>query len=365
MATQNLEVVIDGDGHVMEDIEGIVMRMPEAYRPGPNQGIRDPFPSIDHLHSANRHTTPPGSFARIGVDGWIDFLQDVGVDKTILYTTRGLTVGKVVSKDWAIEVTKAYNTWMYETYLTASPRFQAMGLIAIQEPDEAARELRRAIEDLGMCGAMLPSTGAEQVQMHLGDSRYLPIYEEADRLGCALGIHGGAHDHMGMDGLSPYAPVHALGHPFGIMINFAGIIFNGILDKYPNLRIGFMESGASWLLTCMERFTGSWKSHIQYDPRGRFLDLHKGETIADYINRHIDEGRIFVGVEGDELMLAQAIKVTGNKPYVYSSDYPHEVNHETCKEELSEIRENSDMTSEDKEAILYRNAERFYKVSPQ
>ena len=49
MATQNLERIIDGDGHVMEDLDGIVKFLPDAYR-NSQSPIRDPFPPSDHLH---------------------------------------------------------------------------------------------------------------------------------------------------------------------------------------------------------------------------------------------------------------------------------------------------------------------------
>ncbi len=175
----------------------------------------------------------------------------------------------------------------------------------------------------------------------MGSEKYWPIYGEAERLGCAIAIHGGAHENLLMDDMSPYAVANALGHPMSQMIAFAGIIFNGVLDKFPGLRIGFMEAGCAWLLTCMERFTGSWASHVQFDPRGRFLQLKKDEKIIDYILRHIDDGRIFVGCEGEELSIAEAVRITGNKPYVFSTDYPHEVDAETCKHELEELRENT------------------------
>ena len=106
---------------------------------------------------------------------------------------------------------------------------------------------------------------------------------------------------MGLDDMTPYAPVNALGHPFGQMVNFAGILFNGVFDKYPKVRFGFMEAGSGWFVNCIERFERAWNSHVQYDPRGRFLKLRDKESITDYIKRHVDEGRIFIGVEGDEL----------------------------------------------------------------
>lgn len=356
------ERIIDGDGHVMEDIASILKHMPDEYVGRSFSDIRgkSPFPPIDHLHSANRHFTPKGAFANVGREGWEQFLDEVGIGFSVLYTSAGLAFGKIVSRDWAIELARAYNNWIHDTYLSKSKRFQAMGLIPLQDPVEAVAELRRIVRDLGMCGAMLPSTGANMP--HLGSERYWPIYGEAERLGCAIGVHGGAHEGLLMDDLSPYAPVNALGHPMGQMISFAGIIFNGIFDKFPGVRIGFLEAGSAWLLTCMERFTGSWASHVQYDPRGRFLQLKNGETIADYILRHIDEGRIFLGVEGDELTIAEAVRVVGNKPFFFSSDYPHEVDAETCKHELEELRENRELKDEDKEAILNHNARRFYRL---
>ena len=363
MTSQDRDWIVDGDGHVMEDFAAIVRHMPEAYWGGFHQGIKNPFPPLDHLHSANQLGLPTGAFAPVGMEGWLDFMNDVGIGRTVLYTTMGLSFGKIVSRDWAIELAHAYNDWIAENYVHANPRFQAMAPIPLQDTTEAVLELRRAVEERGRCGAMLPSTGADQAMSHLGDERYWPIYEEADRLGCALGIHGGAHGGLGMDGLSPYAPVHALGHPFGIMVSFAGIVFNGVLDRYPRVRFGFVEAGAGWLMAAMERFTGSWASHVQYDPRGRFLQLRPKETIADYIMRHIDEDRIYVGVEGDELTLPSTIRMVGNKPFVYSSDFPHEVNNETCAENIRELRENTELSADDKEAMLYRNGKRLYGLA--
>jgi predicted TIM-barrel fold metal-dependent hydrolase len=353
--------IIDGDGHVVEDYAAIGGRMPREYR-NCFSVARGPFPPNDHLHAANSHVLPPGAFAKVGREGWIDFMEDVGLASAVLYPTNGLAYGRVVSRDWAIELARAYNDWIHDEYLSKSSRFQALGLIPLHEPAAAAKELRRIVSELGFCGAMLPSTGALQLQNQLGDDRYWPIYEEANRLECAIGIHGGVHDHMGLDDMSPYAPVNALGHPFGQMVNFAGILFNGVFDRYPNVRFGFMEAGSGWFVNCIERLERSWNSHVQYDPRGRFIKLREKESVTDYIRRHVEEGRIFIGVEGDELTLPFAVSVAGNKPFIFSSDFPHEVNNETCKAELEELAENPRLTAADKDAVRYRNAERFYNL---
>ena len=62
MASRERDRIVDSDGHVMEDMEAIVRRMPEPYWAGFNRLIRSPFPPLDHLHSANKLDMPPGSF---------------------------------------------------------------------------------------------------------------------------------------------------------------------------------------------------------------------------------------------------------------------------------------------------------------
>ena len=79
--------------------------------------------------------------------------------------THGLAYGNVVNRDWAVALAQAYNNWLYDTYLKRDSRFRAVGLIPMQEPGEAIKELRRCVEELGMAGAMLPSNGFKD---HIG-----------------------------------------------------------------------------------------------------------------------------------------------------------------------------------------------------
>jgi len=352
--------VIDGDGHVMEDWDGILGFMPEPYRKS-RLGGRRLFPPLDHLHSGRLNHTLPGAFRQVTPDEWLEFMDDTGIERAVLYTTGGLAIGKIVNAEFSVDIAKAYNDWLYHTYLTKDRRFQGIGLIPMQVPEEAVKELRRMVEELGFAGAMMPSMG---LKGHLADKEYWPIFAEASRMGCCLAVHGGAHEGLGMDYLSPYAPINALGHPFGQMIAFASIVFNAILDRFPRLRIGFMEAGVLWLMTCLERFDRGWETHIPYDPSGAYLQLEAGEKVSDYIIRHIKDGRIFVGCEGTEPMLADAIRVVGSEAFIFSSDFPHEVNTEYCRHEIEEINRSPLLTVDHKHALLHRNAENFYSLQP-
>ena len=349
--------IIDGDGHIVEEEPGIKDFLPAPYKDSRiNPGRL--FPAIDHLHY-EPFTTLPGAFSHAGPEEWLEFLQDVGIETTVLYPSVALSFGNVHNREWAIALAQAYNDWLHHRYMKRSERFKGIALIPMQDVDAAVKELRRAVLDLGMLGGMIPSNGLAGT---VGNKQYWPIYAEAEKLGCVLSVHGGVHFKMGLDYLDVFAAMHGIGHPLGQIISCASIVFNGIFDKYPGSRIGFLEGGISWLLLCLERFDRSYDTHIPYNPRGEFINLRKGERVSEYMIRQIKERRLFVGCEGEEPTLNAAVQMVGSEPFFFSSDFPHEVNTEMCKHEIAEVLENDGILDSDKENLLYKNAEAFYKL---
>ena len=357
--------IIDADGHVFEDTAAMGKRMPKVYRDWKYaHGIfagQPWFPPLGHLHTPTG-TNPPGAFGdgkHVGVDEWLRFMDATGIESAVLFPTNGLTMGHIANSDYAIAVAKAYNDWLAETYVERSDAFRGMGLLPMQEPGAAVEELARCVTGLGMTGGMLSGTG---IKGNLGSKEYWPIYAEAERLGCPLAVHAGNHVNFGMDQMNVFAPAHAIGHPLAMMIGLGGLVFNGVFDRFPGLRIGFLEGGVAWLLFCIERFESSHDNFVPLDWRGELLKLPEGQSVGGYIRDLIARDRIFVGAEGDEYMLAEAIGKVGNTPFMFSSDFPHEVNTELCLHHLEEIFEHEELNEEDRDAILFRNAERFYAV---
>ena len=112
-----------------------------------------------------------------------------------------------------------------------------------------------------------------------------------------------------------------------------------------------------------ERLSRSYEAGTPVNPRGELLHLPEGQTVADYLRGLIKAGRLVVGIEGGESDLAYAIKVAGEQAFMFSSDFPHEVNAQTVTKEIRELRENEEITESAKQAILRDNAARFYKLT--
>lgn len=360
--------IIDADGHIRERPEEIAKYMPPGARTG------QIFPPFDHLHTRflTADVETEGRRAGTGAlggrspdaEGWVEFMDSTGIDWTVVYPSQGLAVGRIPSLDWAIAACQAYNNWLFDRFTDRTPRIKGMALIPVQDPDAAAEELARAVRQLGMAGAMLPSTG-EGIKAHLGDKIYDPIYHVAEELGCALAAHGGSHSHMGMDAFSTYYPAHALGHPFGIMVQAAAMISHGIFDRFPRLRVGYLEGGATWVPFFLDRMERSYEGHVQVGLDGKFVSGPQPEEgAAKYFCRLVKEGRIFVGFDCDDKGLGYAIQRAGRDAFLFASDFPHEgTTAESCNHEIQELRRRTDLTGEDKEAVLATNAERFYQIA--
>jgi uncharacterized protein len=352
--------IIDADGHINDQACGDEIA---NYMPKGNQMSRL-FPDFDHLHfrylKQNRRATDNPS-----PDEWLQFLDNTGISCTVLYPTAGLAVGRIVVEEWAVVACRAYNSWLYERFLNKSPRLKGVALIPFQNIDAAIAELRRAVKELGMLGGMLPSNG-EAIQGHLGNKIYWPLYGEAQKLDCSLAVHVGCLHHLGLDAFGTYYPAHALGHPFSLMIQAAGMLAHGVFERFPKLRVAFLEGGATWVPFMMDRLDRSYHDgHIQLDLEGNLLGgPRKNEKASDYFKKQLSARRIFVGFDCDDDGLGVAVKKSGHEPFLFGSDFPHEVfDAAKCRHEIDELLGRDDLTQADKEAALGGNALTFYRLA--
>ena len=262
--------LLDADGHLLEDLEAIIERLPSPYREKKNaefsfMGQRNLFPPIGFLNATPFEQTAvldrkPQETGR-DPESWLYFLDAVGIEQTVLYPTFGQTIHRSRDFDYAIAVCRAYNDWVADTYLRhPSGRFQAVALIPMQQPLSAVEELKRAVNELGFVGSV---TQAHGMPNQLGSEFYYPVYEACQDLDVGIAFHGAGFDGLGFDDFNVYAGAHALGHPIAQLIALAGMLLNNVFEDFPGLRAAYLEAGAAWIMMAGERFTESYNSFVQ------------------------------------------------------------------------------------------------------
>ncbi len=121
--------IIDGDGHVFElrgTAKTMVDYLPDPYRHAKTlaYGV---FPEMDHLHNEPvQMIEDAGNQRVVGPAEWSEFLEDVGIEATVMYPTSGLGIGTMPNPDWALAICQAYNDWLHAEYLKVNPLREAL-----------------------------------------------------------------------------------------------------------------------------------------------------------------------------------------------------------------------------------------------
>ena len=366
-------LVVDADGHVNEGEVDIASRLPEPWRSqGPvslkdNQGYprillegriwgtaQGPGPSV---------TGPFTDKARKGRPGMIDPVQRLkdmdaeGIDVAVLFGTQiALTVNGLMNGELAAALCHAVNGWLLE-FCSADPkRLRAAGLIPCQAPRAAVKELEYLVK-AGVATVMLPTNVYGR---NLGDPMFDPIYEAAQAAGMTLSVHPQT-GHDGIPGVSgvmgagsrrfvKYVYVHMTAFPFELMIAMMHMIGEGVFDRYPRLKVGFMEGGAGWLPYWMERFD----EHLEkLAPQMPSLTRRPSEIIRS--------DQIVLSCESEETALDRVLECAGPGSVLYASDYCHWDCH--FPDSVKDIVDARELNRAQKERILSRNAIDFFTLS--
>ena len=150
------------------------------------------------------------------------------------------------------------NSELGEMMRSFTQHFVGLGTVPMQDGRIAARELEQAMVQDGLKGVVIATSVNGK---NLDDSDLLPFFEAAEGLGAVVFVHPA--DVAGADRLAKYGLASWLGFPLEGAITIASLIFGGVLDRYPRLKLCFSHGGGFAWLGCGP--AGSW---VQYDTRG-------------------------------------------------------------------------------------------------
>ena len=358
--------IIDADGHVSERNISWADVLEEPYRSRAPKTVQDNrgvnFTMIDgklipkpvgrgcSFVGAPRNRLPQPT---TGMADPVQRLKDMdleGIDTAVLFgTSPFLSLPFVEDKDLASAVARVYNNWL-ANYCQADPwRLKGVALTAIQDPVEAVKELRRAVDELKFVAVAAPPTSASK--KNLDDPDLYPFFAEAERLNVPVCIHVGAGDGVpaGTERFDHPFYTHAMAHPFEQMIAVLCIVVGGLLERFPRLKVAFMEAGAGWVPYWMERLN----EHYEYlQPTVPWLTKPPSEYMRG--------GQLYYAFEMEEKTLPYVAEFVGAEQLIFASDY----NHSDSKfpHTVEEVMERKDLSNELKTKLMGENAARLYNL---
>jgi predicted TIM-barrel fold metal-dependent hydrolase len=372
----NSPLVVDADGHVCEPIDLWERRLPPSMREvGPRVRWSDKL-ETQQLWVEDRVGIPMG-LAGLGNAGTklnqnfgnalryeeqnpagfdplerVKVLDEEGMQIAVLYCGLGQGLGGIRDPELAVACHQVWNDWMAEWASAAPDRLVGSGMLPAQDPAAAADEVHR-IAGMGLRAGVVRPNPALGVQ--LWDPAFDPMYDALEEHGIPLGLHGagmfdmeGASKRMG-DLMAP-GTHHALILFFDQYLQLANLVYAGVLERHPTLKVAVLESGGGWIAHWMDRMDEFMEA---YDwALGAPLSL----TPAEYFRRQC----VISFDPGEHSMRAMA-ELAGADNLIWASDFPHsDAKYPGVVDELRE--HTADMTPDQQAKLFGTNALRLYGI---
>src|SRR5215469_6855376 len=237
-----------------------------------------------------------------------------GIDAAFLYPSLGLFLGAIKDPEYSAATCRAYNRWLADYCATYKERLFGAAMLPMQSVEGALAEMRFAARELGFrTGFVRPNPYNERV---LHDVDNYPLWEEAQNLDFAIGIHGGSETTQQTIAIDRFAKRggavrHAVSHTFEMMAAATSMIMCGVCDRFPKLRVAFLESGGGWMAGWLDRMDR------------HFDDVGMNDTRLTTRPSDIFHRQCFISFEPVEKTLPLLADYLGSTNILWATDYPH------------------------------------------
>lgn len=260
-----------------------------------------------------------------------------------------------LDRDLGNRMARAFNDYAAEA-VNGEDRFIAVSWLYLPDMDEAVRELRRSIEELGIRAVKLTGGYADR---DLDDPVMWPLYEIAEHHNVPILVHPAARAfedqiaHPWLIGADRNAPMRflssTLGFPFTYMHSIARLIYSGVMDRFPRLRFGMFEGGAGWvpfLRNQLDQVTHH-RSFRQYLEKN---NLKLERRPSEYFDR------FYVAAVSYEPYIASTARDWDDHKIIIGSDFDHADPIATWPDTVRDLRAIAGLSAADQDKILSHNA---------
>ncbi len=225
-------------------------------------------------------------------------------------------------------------------------------MISVHDQPAALDEIRRAKE----LGAVSFFMDPRVDDPGYDDAFYEPIWELAEQLDMVIGFHGPAQPQVVArykHHAANHAWLHTSSRPVGHMFTLMELLYGGVLERHPKLRVVFLESGATWVPFWLFRLEEEWEKFRLVHPE---MEQNMTMPPIEYWKR-----QCFCSVEVDEWTLQGVVATIGDDTLVVSSDFPH---FDCAFPEAGErFLSLPGVSLESKRRILWDNCARLYNLN--
>jgi predicted TIM-barrel fold metal-dependent hydrolase len=321
-AVADLDTVVDCDAHVTEHQSDLLPYLPEPFASLLKTDVENSYGYISSFYPSAGFLTPvnTGKADATSVKTPADVREGMALldtDRVVLTPTQNLYLGCVQHPELAAALGHAYNDWLLDRVLDPGDGLTGACVVAPQRPEAAAEEIDDRADEDDVCAVFVPTGG---VNPPLGNRRYDPIYEAAERADLPVMMHSAAGTMLlsfpnlfqGFDRyLSSHAPVHAMQH----MVHLSSMLTKGVPERF-DLDFVVQEAGIGWIPYFERRFDHEYRAKREDAP---LLDRLPSAYLRDqfYFTSQPVEGT------GDPDYVASMIELLGADRLLFSSDYPH------------------------------------------
>jgi len=283
----------------------------------------------------------------------VEAMDEEGLDVAVLFRTFPLHCDDTLEPEYANDLCRAWNNWIADFCKEQSRRLKPSALITLHDVDMAVDEARRAVKELGAVGLCLVSEPING--RHIHDRAFDPLWAEAERLGVAVCFHPAASPNQEQvarnlaghpnDGVL----VNVFRNPVELMLAVGKFCAGGVLERFPKLRVAFLEGNCSWLPWLLYRLDE------RSDLRREFASEPLSLKPSEYFLR-----QCFISVDVDENIVSDVIRRIGGDNIVISTDYPHADSH--WPHAIDSFMAIEGINSNSRRKILWENCARLYGI---
>ncbi len=250
-----------------------------------------------------------------GVDGNVR-LKDMdieGIDAAIIFPSGAASMCAIQDPQLESAMYRAYNRWLAEYCSPDTDRIKGNILISLRHVDLAIEEIHRVANEDWVGGIVITP---HIDNYNLDHPRFHPLWAVAQDYDLPICIHAGSGRPpygMGTDeAFGCHMLRHLMTHPYEQQRAMATIMGGGVFDFFPQLRVGFIESGIGWVPWWLDRMD-------------REIDLLNAHTpfMKRHPHQYMEDGQCFVSCLPEEACIEGTIEQIGDAGIVFASDYPH------------------------------------------